>query len=72
MDAASGVIVTGGLGGQDGPVGVAGNQDASVFLCPLVEQDFTFAFDMIIFGGARGVQYAEIFQGPPDITDEET
>lgn len=51
---------------------MSGNQDAPVFLRPAFQADFAFVFDMIIFGGAGGVKYAQIFQRLPDIPDKET
>lgn len=72
MDAAAGIIVVRGLRGQDGTVRVPGDQNAAVFLRPLVQADFAIVFYMIIFGGAGRVEDSQIFQGPPDIADEET
>lgn len=71
MNAASCVIVTSRLGRQDRPVSVAGDQDVVIIFGPLAQADFTFVFDVVVFGGAGGIQYAHIFQRTPDIADEE-
>ena len=72
VDAAPRVIVAGGFVGQNGTVRMPGNQNAVVFLRPLVQAHFTVIFDMIVFGGAGRIQYAQIFKGPPDIADKKT
>lgn len=72
MDAASRVVIVGGFCGQDGAMRVPGDQDAAVFLCPLIQAGFRLIFYMIVFSGAGRVKDSQIFQRPPEIADEET
>ena len=65
VDAASAVVIKIILKGKGGPMGMAGNENMILFLCPMLKPFFRFVLSRVILGRAGGVQDTEMFQGFP-------
>ena len=61
MDAASGIYVGQIPGIQSRPVGMSGDKRQTVIFCIETQLLLGFILAFIIFGGAGGVQYPEMF-----------
>ena len=70
MDAAPAVDIIRSVRGKAGPVGVAGDQCCALLPGVVGKTLLRSVPAGIVFGGAGGIQHAEMLQRSPEITDE--
>ncbi len=70
MDTAAGVAVRGLSGADHGMMGMAGHQNMMLIRGPFCQALFGFFLFAVVFSCAGGIGDAQLFQRPPEITDQ--